>query len=65
MLNGIGAHKALFSCFVKDVYDGNNFRLVTRCGLIRKKRILKAEWLLWVYTICVIHVKFREDRSAG
>ena len=38
----------------------HHFRLVTCCGLITKKLILKAEWLL-----CVIHAKFREDRSAG
>jgi len=43
----------------------HHFRLVTCCGLIRKRLILKAEWLLWVYTVCGIHVKFREDRSAG
>jgi len=23
MLNGVGAHKALFSCFVKNVCEGN------------------------------------------
>ena len=46
MLNGVGAHKALFSCFVKRLRRKHHFRLVTCCGLIRKKLILKAEWLL-------------------